>query len=209
VWAREEYAAALRAQGRQPETNPWPFPNTGPGGPSAKSGKIHPPGSALAAKKCWLMLGTPKCPTTRPSPFCKPNPHGCAAAGALGRAAHARPRRNLGRRQMGKSRRAFILLVYVSLYSAANVAFFICDLLPLSGLAGHGGHWRRRLAGLRRGTPPPALARAIWLAAGMALMVSISLPNWFGAKLPSFARDYLFRSIAGMKRAFPRSLKRH
>jgi tetratricopeptide (TPR) repeat protein len=27
-------------------------------------------------------------------------------------------------------------------------------------------------------------------------MASISLPNWFNAKLPSFSRDYFFRSIA-------------
>ena len=37
---------------------------------------------------------------------------------------------------------------------------------------------------------------ALCIVVGMALIASISLPDWFGAKLPSFARDFLFRSIA-------------
>jgi Flp pilus assembly protein TadD len=36
----------------------------------------------------------------------------------------------------------------------------------------------------------------LWLSTSAAVMASLSLHNWFGAKLPSFARDYLFRSIA-------------
>jgi Tfp pilus assembly protein PilF len=39
-------------------------------------------------------------------------------------------------------------------------------------------------------------------------MAALSLPNWFGAKLPSFARDYLFRSIAWYEKGhFPEALK--
>jgi Flp pilus assembly protein TadD len=89
----------------------------------------------------------------------------------------------------------FILLVYASLYSAANVAFFICDryrypLWPVMAAIAGGGLLafvetiRRRWRG------------ALGLAAGMALMAAISLPNWFGVKLPSFAIDYRLRSIA-------------
>ena len=101
----------------------------------------------------------------------------------------------------------FILLVYASLYSAANVAFFICDryrypVWPVMAAIAGGGLLafvetirRRRWRG------------ALCLAAGMALMASISLPNWFGAKLPSFARDYLFRSIAWYEKGhFPEAL---
>jgi tetratricopeptide (TPR) repeat protein len=50
-------------------------------------------------------------------------------------------------------------------------------------------------------------SHVLGLAAGMALMASLSLPNWFGAKLPSFARDYLFRSIAWYEKGhFPEAL---
>ena len=104
----------------------------------------------------------------------------------------------------------FILLVYASLYSAANVAFFICDryrypVWPVMAAIAGGGLLafvetirRRRWRG------------ALCLAAGMALMASISLPNWFGAKLPSFARDFLFRSIAWYEKGhFPEALERH
>ena len=90
----------------------------------------------------------------------------------------------------------FILLVYASLYSAANVAFFICDryrypVWPVMAAIGGGG-LLAFLETIRR----RCWRGALCLAAGMALMASISLPNWFGAKLPSFARDFLFRSIA-------------
>ena len=41
----------------------------------------------------------------------------------------------------------------------------------------------------------------------MALMASISLPNWFGAQLPSFAVDYRLRSIAWYEKGhFPEAL---
>jgi tetratricopeptide (TPR) repeat protein len=41
----------------------------------------------------------------------------------------------------------------------------------------------------------------------MALMALLSLPNWFGAKLPSFSRDYLFRSISWYEKGrFPQAL---
>ena len=45
------------------------------------------------------------------------------------------------------------------------------------------------------------------LAAGMILMALLSLPDWFGAKLPSFALDYRLRSIAWYEKGqFPQAL---
>ncbi|MCX6896872.1 MAG: tetratricopeptide repeat protein, partial [Verrucomicrobia bacterium] len=34
------------------------------------------------------------------------------------------------------------------------------------------------------------------VVAGAGVMAAVSLPNWFGAKLPNFAQDYFFRSSA-------------
>jgi Flp pilus assembly protein TadD len=208
VWAREEYAAALRAQGRQPETNPMAVSKYWT---RRAIGEIREDPSAwfrLAAKKCWLMLWNAEVPNNKAFAFLQTESTWLrllpvrwvvllmlAPAGIWAAA------------KWGNRDALFILLVYVSLYSAANVAFFICDryrypVWPVMAAIGGGGLLafvgalrRRRWRG------------AIWLAAGMALMVSISLPNWFGAKLPSFARDYLFRSIAWYEKGhFPEAL---
>jgi tetratricopeptide (TPR) repeat protein len=90
----------------------------------------------------------------------------------------------------------FIVGMYAALYSAANVAFFICDRYrypvwpAMSVLAGGG-----LIAGIQiiRQRKMPQTA---WLLASMGLMATLSLHNWFGAELPTFARDYLFRSLA-------------
>jgi tetratricopeptide (TPR) repeat protein len=102
----------------------------------------------------------------------------------------------------------FILLVYAGLYFAADVAFFICDryrypLWPVMAAVAGGGllAFAQTIRGRR-------WSGALALAAGMALMASLSLPNWFEAKLPSFARDYLFRSIAWYEKGhFPEALQ--
>ena len=94
----------------------------------------------------------------------------------------------------------FIVLAYAGLYSAGNVAFFICDryrypVWPALAILAGGG----LLAGIEM------LRRRRWrgvagLAAGMALMAALSLPNWFGVQLPNFAQDYFFRSSASYAR---------
>ena len=102
----------------------------------------------------------------------------------------------------------FIVLVYAGIYSAGNVAFFICDryrypIWPAMAILAGGG----LLAGLEM------IRRRRWLgvagmAAGMALMAAISLPNWFGVKLPNFAQDYFFRSSASYDKGhFAEALK--
>ena len=88
-----------------------------------------------------------------------------------------------------------ILLAYIGLYSAANTAFFICDrhrypIWPaVAALAGGGLVilFDEFAVGDGRGGG---------VAGSMAVMAAISLPNRFDARPPSFARDYLFRSIA-------------
>jgi tetratricopeptide (TPR) repeat protein len=208
VWARQEYAAAMRAQGRRPDANPMAVSKYWTGRAIAEIKAAPAAWLRLAAKKCWLMLWNAEVPNNKSFAFLQTEYAWLrllpvrwvvllmlAPAGIWTAA------------KWGNRDALFILLVYASLYSAANVAFFICDryrypVWPVMAAIGGGGLLafvetirRRRW----RGT--------LGLAAGMALMASLSLPNWFGAKLPSFARDFLFRSIACYEKGrFPEAL---
>jgi tetratricopeptide (TPR) repeat protein len=197
VWAREEYAAAMRAQNRSPENDPkavsqyWTQR-------TIDEVKADPTAwLKLVARKCWLSLWNQEVPNNKDFRFLQQEywwlrvmpvrwvvllmlaPAGLWAATRF---------RNLDS--------LFILLVYAGIYSAGNVAFFICDRYrypvwpALAVLAGGG-----LLAGIemirqrnRRGLG------CVLVCAG--LMAAVSLPNWFGAKLPNFAQDYFFRSAA-------------
>jgi tetratricopeptide (TPR) repeat protein len=89
----------------------------------------------------------------------------------------------------------------------ANVAFFICDrfrypVWPAMAVLAGGGVVAFVETIRRR-----QWARASVFAGGMALMASLSLPNWYGVKLPSFALDYRLRSIAWYEKGhFPEAL---
>lgn len=95
----------------------------------------------------------------------------------------------------------FIVLTYLLLYSGTNLLFGFCDRYrypvwpAMAVLAGGGLLAVIEMFCLRRAKTVLALL------AGMALMAAISLPNWPGIKLPSFSRDYLFRSMAWYKKA--------
>jgi Tfp pilus assembly protein PilF len=208
VWAREEYEAAMRAQGRQPETNPKAISQYWTG---RAMGEIKAAPAAwlrLMVKKCWLMLWNAEVPNNKAFAFLQTEytwlrllpvrwvvllmlaPAGIWVAA-----------------KWGNRDALFILLFYAFIYSAANIAFFICDryrypVWPVMAAIGGGGlvafvetirchYWRG----------------ALGLAVGMAMMATLSLPNWYGARLPSFARDYLFRSIAWYEKGhFPEAL---
>jgi len=208
VWARQGYEAAMRAQGRQPETDPraisqyWTRRALG----EIKAAPVS--WLRLMAKKCWLTLWNAEVPTLKSFAFLQTDyvwlrllpvrwvvllmlaPAGIWAAA-----------------KWGNRDALFVLLFYASIYSAANVAFFIVDryrypVWPVMAAIGGGGllafvetlHRRR-------------WRRAFCLAASMALMASISLPNWYGAQLPSFALDYRLRSIAWYEKGhFPEAL---
>jgi tetratricopeptide (TPR) repeat protein len=197
VWAREEYAAAMRAQGRQPDLNPMAVSHYWT---QRTLGEIEAAPAAwlqLMVKKSWLMLWNTEVPHLKSFAFLQINflwlrvlpvrwclllmlaPAGIWAA--------AKP---------GNRDALFILLVYACLYFAADLAFFVSDrfrypLWPVMAAFAGGGllafietlrHYRWRAA--------------LCLAAGMALVAALSLPNWYGVKLPSFAIDYRLRSIA-------------
>ena len=197
VWAREQYAAAMRAQNRPLESDPKAISEYWT---QRTVDEIKADPAAwlqLVARKCWLTLWNKEVPNNKDFAFLQQEyfwlrvlpvrwvvllmlaPAGLWAAARFGN------RDNL-----------FILLVYAGLYSAGNVAFFICDryrypvwpaLAVLAGgglLAGFEMIRQRRWRGL------------LCVLAGGGLMAAISLPNWFGVKLPNFAQDYYFRSSA-------------
>jgi tetratricopeptide (TPR) repeat protein len=209
IWAREGYEAAMRAQGLQPEKNPMAISRYWTG---RAIGEIKAAPAAwlrLMARKCWLMLWNAEIPNNKAFAFLQTEyvwlrllpvrwvvllmlaPAGIWAAA-----------------KWGNRTALFILLFYLCLYSAANVAFFICDryrypVWPVMAAFAGGGLLAFVETLLRR-----RWRGALCLAAGMALMASISLPNWFGAELPSFARDYLFRSVAWCEKGhFPEALR--
>jgi Tfp pilus assembly protein PilF len=197
VWAREEYAAAMRAQGREPETDPMAISKFWT---QRALHEIRADPAAwlrLMAKKSWLTLWNAEVPNNKDFAFRQQEsvwlrwlpirwvvllmllPAGLWAAA-----------------KWGNRDALLILLVYAGFYSAANVAFFICDryrypVWPVMAVIGGGG----LLVGWQMIRRPSARAVG-YLLTGMALMAALSLHNWFGAKLPNFAQDYYFRSVA-------------
>jgi tetratricopeptide (TPR) repeat protein len=197
VWAREEYESAMRAEHRQPETDAlavskyWTHRAFG----EIRAAPVRWLG--LIAKKCWLTLWNAEIPNNKAFAFLQQEylwlrllpvrwvvllmlaPAGIWAA-----------------LKWGNRDALLILMVYAFLYSAANVAFFICDryrypVWPAMAAIGGGGVLAL-VEALRRGR----FRTGTGILASMALMALISLPNWFDAELPSFSRDYLFRSIS-------------
>ena len=209
VWAREEYSAAMRGQNRPAESDPKAISRYWT---QRAVDEIKADPAAwlkLTAKKCWLTLWNKEVPNNKDFAFLQQEYFWLRvlpvrwvvllmlAPAGLWAAARFRNRDNL-----------FILLVYAAIYSAGNVAFFICDRYrypvwpALAVLAGGG-----LLAGLEmiRQRRWRGLLSALACA---GLMAAISLPNWFGAKLPNFAQDYYFRSSAWYeKRRFAEALE--
>jgi Tfp pilus assembly protein PilF len=197
VWAREQYVAAMRAQNRPPESDPKAISQYWT---QRTVNEIKADPAAwlqLVARKCWLTLWNKEVPNNKDFAFLQQEYFWLRvlpvrwvvllmlAPAGLWTAAKFRNRDNL-----------FILLVYAGLYSAGNVAFFICDRYrypvwpALAVLAGGG-----LLAGLEMIRQRRWRGLLCVLACG-GLMAAISLPNWFGVKLPNFAQDYFFRSSA-------------
>jgi len=197
VWAREGYEAAMRAQGRQPDSNPRVISQywTRRGIDEIKADPAS--WMRLMAKKCWLTLWNAEIPTLKSFAFLQKDfvwlrllpgrwvvllmlaPAGIWAAS-----------------KWGNRDALFVLLFFAAIYSAANIAFFIVDRYrypvwpAMAAIAGGG------LLAFIETIRTRRWLGTICLAASMAVMASISLPNWYGAQLPSFALDYRLRSIA-------------
>ena len=209
VWARQQYAAAMRAQNRPPESDPKAISRYWT---QRAVDEIKADPAAwlqLVARKCWLTLWNKEVPNNKDFAFLQQEYFWLRvlpvrwvvllmlAPAGLWAAARFSNRDSL-----------FILLVYAGIYSAGNVAFFICDRYrypvwpALAVLAGGG-----LLAGLEM------IRQRRWrgllcVLAGAGLMAAISLPNWFGVKLPNFAQDYISVPARGMRRGeFTEALK--
>lgn len=208
IWARQEYRAAMRARGQEPDTNPIAVSRYWTKRALAEIAAAPGPWLKLLAKKCWLLFWNAEIPNNKAFAFLQTEftwlrvlpvrwvvllmfaPAGIWAAAKWG--------------QRGA---LFVLLTYLATYSASDVAFFVCDryrypLWPaMAALAGGGLLFFVETILSRR------WRTCAFIAGSTAVMAAISLPNWFEAKLPSFARDYLFRSIAWYEKGrFPEAL---
>lgn len=209
VWAREEYESAMRSAGRVPEDNPMAVSKYWTARALAEIKADPGAWLRLMARKSWLMLWNKEVPNNKAFAFQQEEflwlrllpvrwvvllmlaPAGIWAAS-----------------KWGNRDALFILLAYAVIYSAGNVAFFVCDryrypVWPLLAVIGGGG-----LLAILDTIHRKAWGPAFVLLAGVAAALALSLPNWFDAKLPSFARDYLFRSIAWYEKGhFPEALR--
>ncbi len=201
VWARAEYAAAMRAQGRELQSDPMAISRFWT---QRAEEEIHADPAAwlrLMAKKSWLMLWNTEVPNNKSFAFFQTEfswlrilpvrwfvllmltPAGIWAAA-----------------KFGNRNALFIVLAFLALYSAGAVAFFICDryrypIWPATAILAGGGLIAFVETIRRRQFP-----HIFFLLAGMILMAALSLHNWFGVTLPNFAHDFQFRSFASYDR---------
>jgi len=85
VWAREQYAAAMRAQNRPPESDPKAISQYWTRR-AVDEIKADPAAwlQLVAKKNAGSRFGTRKCRTTRTSPFSSRNISGCACCRCAG-----------------------------------------------------------------------------------------------------------------------------
>jgi Flp pilus assembly protein TadD len=197
VWAREEYERARRAQGQQPDSDPMAISHYWTARTLDEMKAAPASWLRLMAKKTWLTFWNVEVPNNKAFAFLQTEfaslqwlpvrwvvllvlaPAGLWAAWKRG------------------SRDALLVVAaYALLYSIGNIIFFICDryrypVWPAMAVFAGGGLvatfeiLRQRRSG-----------QIVCLLLSMALLATVSLHNWFGARLPTFARDYLFRSLA-------------
>ncbi len=208
VWAREEYAAAMQAAGRPPDTDPMAISKywTHQAVLEIKADPAH--WLHLMAKKTWLMFWNAEVPNNKAFAFLQ-------TEFAWLRWLPARwvallifaPAGIWAALRLGRCEPLFVVLIYLTLYGAADIGFFICDryrypLWPAMAVLGGGG-----LAWFIETLRQQQWKQCAGLLASAACMAAISLPNWFHAPLPTFARDYLFRSVASFEKGrFPEAL---
>ncbi|MGH7969266.1 MAG: tetratricopeptide repeat protein, partial [Limisphaerales bacterium] len=227
TWAREDYEAAMRAQGRQPDSDPMAISKYWTR-KTIDEIQADPAGwLGLMAKKTWLTFWNAEVPNNKAFAFLQQDyvwlralpvrwvvllmlaPAGLWAAFRFG------------------NRDALLILSsYAALYSAANIVFFICDryrypVWPAAAVFAGGGLMaffelvksRFRMKQEQTKETSPTSSSGLYssfpsfpsvksfrpllsLVVCSCVLAAISLPNWFHAQLPSFSRDYLFRSIA-------------
>jgi hypothetical protein len=181
IWAREEYEAAPRADHRAPDADPMAVSQYWTRRAFAEIRADPLAWLHLLAKKSWLTFWNAEIPNNKAFAFLQQEylllrwlpvrwvvllmlaPAGIWLAA-----------------KTGNPKALFILLLYAALYSAANVAFFICDRYrypvwpALAVLAGGG------LLGLVESLRARKVRQCALILGTMGLMALISLPNWPG-----------------------------
>jgi tetratricopeptide (TPR) repeat protein len=197
TWAREEYESAMRAQGRQPENDPMAISKYWTRRTFDEIKASPRAWLQLMVKKTWLTFWNAEVPNNKAFAFLQQDylwlrvlPIRWVVLLALA------PAGIWLASKFGNRDALLVLLTYALLYSAANIVFFICDryrypVWPAAAVFAGGG-----LAIFIQVIRQRQVQPAFRLGASALLMMVISLPNWFSARLPSFSRDYFFRSIA-------------
>lgn len=197
VWAGQEYVAAMQAQGQKPQDDPMAVSRYWTRRAFSEIRADPASWAGLMAKKTWLMLWNTEIPNNKTFAFFQQESLWLKylpirwvlllvlVVPGIGWAA-----------TRGNRDALFLLSAFLLLYFAGNIAFFISDryrypMWPAMAVLASGAVpalWQ--LVASRN-------VRAIGLCGiGMFLVATISLPNWGRVQLPTFARDYLFRSIA-------------
>ena len=197
VWAREEYERAVRARNLEPGTAPAAVSHFWTQRAVAEIKADPAAWLRLMTKKCWLTFWNAEVPNNKSFAFLQDEfawlrwlPVRWVVLLALA------PAGIWAAWKWGDRDAGFLLLIYAGLYSAGNVAFFICDryrypVWPAMAVFAGGG-FGYLLASIRA----RKLVATMGALAGMAVIVAVSLPNWFHARMPTYARDYFFRSLA-------------
>jgi Flp pilus assembly protein TadD/4-amino-4-deoxy-L-arabinose transferase-like glycosyltransferase len=197
VWAREEYETALRAQGRQPDADPAAISEYWTRRALDEIRTAPAAWVKLMGKKGLLTCWNTEIPNNKAFAFLRSEslwlrvlPVRWVVLLMLAPAGIWLAMRHGARDGL------FILITFAVLYFGANILFFVCDrfrypVWPAMAVLGGGGCWACFDAWRRRDG-----RQIVCLAAAMGLMAALSLPNWSGARLPTFARDHLFRSMA-------------
>jgi tetratricopeptide (TPR) repeat protein len=207
IWAREEYEAATRAAGREPEDSPAAMSRFWAGRTLAEMRAAPGGWFRLMARKGWLLLWNREIPNNKDfaflqtaSPWLRLLPVRWVVLLALF------PAGAWAAAKWGSRDALLLLLACTALYAAGIIAFFICDryrypLWPaLAVFAGGGMLAWVELVGRRR-------RAGVGIGAVTALLVALALHNWPGITLPNFAQDFYFRSVAWYeKRHLPEAL---
>ncbi len=197
VWARQEYEQAMLKEGRQPDSDPMAISRYWTA-QTLREIKADPNSwLRLMLKKCWLTLWNVEIPNNKAFAFLQQEflvlrllPVRWVVLLTLA------PIGFWASRKWGNQDALFLTTAYIGLYSAGNIAFFLCDRYrypvwpAMAALAGGG------LAALAQSVRRRELRHLAWMAGCVCLLSVLSLHNWFDARLPSFARDFLFRSLA-------------
>ncbi len=206
--AREDYETSMRAEGRAPDPDPMAVSKYWTRRTLEEIKAAPAAWLRLMLKKTWLTFWNAEVPNNKAFAFLQQDYFWLRVLPVRWVVLLAFAPAGLWLAFRSGNRNVLLILCsYAALYSAANIVFFICDryrypVWPVAAVFAGGG-----LLAFFEAFRPRASLRRLPLAASACVMVLVSLPNWCHARLPSFSRDYFFRSIAWYEKGhFPEAL---